>query len=134
MREILFRGKRVDNGKWVEGFYAYTYRKHRIYPITNNSVYLFYEVIPETVGQFTGLKDNHGKAICEDDIVRVPEFYETPEMTNTSYRTWLVVFRHGAYYLNETALSTDSYTLAHEIKANDGDCEVVGVKHPKSDT
>lgn len=68
MREILFRGKRVDNGEWVEGFFVsqandtYIFEPLQVNHGIDIGGYLdccrMQEVIPETVGQFTGLYDN----------------------------------------------------------------------------
>lgn len=75
MHKILFRGKRLDNGEWVEGFYVQCQRKH--YIITNTHLPFddicvdWVEVLPETVSQYTGLNDRHAKRIFENDVVEI---------------------------------------------------------------
>lgn len=65
-REILFRGKRTDNGEWAEGELIHAVPSG--IPgirIPSRTALLIYSVIPETVGQFTGLTDKNGKRIFE---------------------------------------------------------------------
>ena len=79
MREIKFRGKRLDNGEWLFGDLMHdNFGGRYIYPIECDNLYKKNAVLPETVGQFTGLRDYDGKEIFEGDIVKccymIPEW------------------------------------------------------------
>jgi uncharacterized phage protein (TIGR01671 family) len=69
MREIKFRGKRVDNGEWSFGLPFRNDYTNQWY-LRNGLSWNDIEVIPETVGQFTGLYDKNGKEIWEGDIIQ----------------------------------------------------------------
>ena len=67
--EILFRGKRLDNDEWVYGVPVSDSSKTCIISLSDSDELKSVQVIPETVGQFTGFYDRKGNGICVDDIV-----------------------------------------------------------------
>ena len=106
MREILFRGK-TEKGEWVQGdllhpdLYGNGCAIEDFTKEKNNC----FDVIPETVGQFTGLTDKNGTKIFEGDIVEYDEEYgcttydENEARFAVHFDTWMTDFDH--LYSNE---------------------------------
>ena len=107
MREILFRGKRIDNGEWVLGWYEppVEWDGHKfgttIAYICEEGYLEDAEVDPSTVGQFTGLTDKNGKRIFEGDIV---------DILTENEEIGVVTYDDGGFWVEADGFRVDFHT------------------------
>ena len=124
MREFLLRGKRSDNGEWITDSETYIRDGDGIWLSDENLNVV--TVIPETVGQFTGLTDKNGARIFEGDIVHCVSKLDSADM--------VVIFECGQFRM----VLAEKY---HEYQTNVGyydiNCfakEVIGNIHDNPET
>lgn len=123
-REIEFRG--FDGTKWYYGDLEYNRKTDvaRIHTYGEDGSYCRqYTVDPDTVGEFTGMRDKHGKRIFEGDIVRI---YDSD---NEEYSDQQVKFSHGVFGVDnwtEKTLTTLSFFIGCDSEYN---VEVIGDIH-----
>ena len=130
MKEHIFRGKRVDNNEWVRGSYVRAHKYlggatgHFIYDIYGERRVL---VAPDTVSEFTGLRDRNGKRIFEGDIINYedgdPSDYEYHD--GTIMNVGEIIFCDGKFcFTNAVSVTMDDLLCENNML----DCEVIGNK------
>lgn len=104
MKEIIFKAKREDNGKWVEGNYVKKYdlsgKRHLILYVDNYVRWKCVGIDPKTLCQFTGLYDKNDKRIWENDIVNTDSNVRAQikfGLYSNSFSTWK---RNQGFYMD----------------------------------
>lgn len=88
---MIFRGKRLDNDEWLYGDLVHDDQGGcYVYPLDSLGLFAENKVDPDTVGQYTGMKDKHGKKVFEGDIVEV---YDFTSVYANKYRGVVTIYR-----------------------------------------
>lgn len=133
-REIIFRGKSIGTGKWLYGYlfnYGLTAPSNVpcisvCVPKSWKEAYNLYTVHPDTIGQYTGLKDKAGKKIFEGDILEY--IGKREDNMNKVYRR-KVVFHEGMFALLSKELQAYSALNYHCMKDGRSAWRVIGNIH-----
>lgn len=127
-REILFKAKRKDNGEWVEGYY------HKVRHFLGIKYFYYiidveqnnYEIIPETVCQYTGLNDKNGKKIFTDDEFTILQY----DYENGYENSWGDIIPDE---IKVTKIMTFDFAYTYKLAGefDEDSIEVIGSIHDK---
>ena len=117
MREILFRGKRLDNGEWVEGYLFIIWARHFILWGTTNDVPNMIEINPSTLCQSTGETGKDDAKLWEGDKV---EFCIFDHNGNDYWKTGYIKFARGSWMIwgspDSEMFGNDGGYLLHDVE------------------
>ena len=155
MRDYIFHGKRVDNGEWVEGYYVYDESGQTTEEPTAYIIHLNihpcgwslipYKVIPETVGEFTGIYDINQRKIFENDIVRTQPFTDRPYSSRAKSKQHIGVVEYCMPELRGDHFKQHVYDAKWRVNVKDYgkyvcsnwsdffNCEVIGTVYENAD-
>lgn len=144
MRQYLFKGMRVDNHEWVEGYLSYNDARKQYYIMDDVNAFPI-PVREETISEYIGIHDKHGTKIFENDIVRTQERYDRPYSKSRKSKRHIGVVEYriggGSGFYNRETGKHDRYmeyeaewivkvkdygVYTHGAWGDFYDCEVIG--------